>query len=400
MGSFIDVSDRFGGYLSLPQEQRGPLLLVLQEIFGVNDNIQSVCDEFAQEGYVAFAPDLFWRQRPGIRLEPRAPGAMEQALGLLDRFSDDEAMDDLRRSIAFLKARYACEGDVGAVGYCLGGRIAYLALLHTEVRVAASYYGVGLEQVIGQALPPGKKALLHVAGQDTYCPPAAQRVLVEAGRASPAVRVHLYPECHHAFARQGGDHFEAVSASNAYDRTIVFLKSHIGPRYDLEALWEAHLDFEFTTRDAGRTMATMVPSPYVNHIPTMTGGVGYADLHRFYSEYFIPCNPADMKQISVSRTVGVNQIVDEVIMSFTHDRAIEWLLPGVAPTGKFVKFGLIGVVKFRGNKICHEHIYWDQASVLAQVGLIDPSGLPVLGAEAAEKILDNGLASNRLIATW
>jgi carboxymethylenebutenolidase len=132
----------------------------------------------------------------------------------------------------------------------------------------------------------------------------------------------------------------------------------------------------------------------------MTGGVGYADLHRFYRDYFIGANPADTAQLTVSRTVGARQIVDEVIFSFTHDRRMEWLLPGVEPTGRKVRFGLVGIVRFRGSRICHEHIYWDQATVLAQLGLIDAHQLPVVGAEGADKIIDNGLASNRLIRSW
>lgn len=400
MGTFINITDHFGGYLALPEDGDGPILLVLQEIFGVNENIKSICEEFAQEGYVAFAPDLFWRQGPRISLDPGAPDTMAQALACLDRFSDEEAVEDLNTCIAYLRDRYASKDGIGAVGYCMGGRIAYLALLRTDVTVAVSYYGVGLEQLVGQLPPAGKKALFHVAELDSYCPPEAQRVLRDAARPGMALKAHFYQGCHHAFARRGGDHFEAVPASNAYDRTISFIKSEIGPVYDLEALWEAHLDYEFTTRNPDKTMQTMVASPYVNHIPTMTGGVGYTDLHRFYRDYFINCNPDDMQQVSVSRTVGVNQIVDEVIMSFTHDRKIEWLLPNVEPTGRFVKFGLIGVVKFRGKKLCHEHIYWDQASVLVQVGLLDPRGLPVLGAESAEKILDNSIASNQLIASW
>ena len=147
-------------------------------------------------------------------------------------------------------------------------------------------------------------------------------------------------------------------------------------------------------------MATMVAEPYVNHIPTMTGGVGYRDLRRFYADYFIGANPDDTMQVSVSRTQGARQIVDELVFSFTHDRRIEWLLPGVEPTGRHVRFGLVGVVRFRGDKLCHEHIYWDQATVLVQVGLLDASRLPVLGAEAADKIIDNSLPSNRLIRSW
>jgi carboxymethylenebutenolidase len=147
-------------------------------------------------------------------------------------------------------------------------------------------------------------------------------------------------------------------------------------------------------------MATMVDEPYVNHIPTMTGGVGQRELSRFYRYHFVHGNPEDMALTPISRTVGASQIVDEFIMTFTHDREVDWLLPGVAPTGKRVEIPMLGVVKFRGPKLYHEHIYWDQASVLVQIGLLDPSGLPVAGRETAQKLLDESLPSNTLMPSW
>jgi len=147
-------------------------------------------------------------------------------------------------------------------------------------------------------------------------------------------------------------------------------------------------------------MRTMVAQPYVNHVPTMTGGFGQAELHRFYRDHFIPGNPADMRSIPISRTVGVDRIVNEGILCFTHDREIEWMLPGVAPTGRYVEVALVGIVTFRGDKLVHEHIYWDQASVLVQIGLLDPSGLPVAGVESARKVLHPELPSNGLMRHW
>lgn len=186
----------------------------------------------------------------------------------------------------------------------------------------------------------------------------------------------------------------------AHERTVAALRRSIGPEYDLSALWEEHIRHEFATRDVPATMATMVAEPYVNHIPTMTGGVGYAQLSRFYQHHFVHGNPADMALTPISRTVGATQIVDEFIMTFTHDSAIDWMLPGVAPTGRTVQIPMLGVVKFRGPKLCHEHIYWDQASVLVQVGLLDPAGLPIAGRETADKLLDESLPSNTLMPSW
>lgn len=128
---------------------------------------------------------------------------------------------------------------------------------------------------------------------------------------------------------------------------------------------------EFAVKDAAATLRTMVRHPYVNHIPTLTGGIGAPELLRFYRDFFIPCNPASMTNKLLSRTIGSNRIVDEMYITFTHDREIPWLLPGVPPTGKKVEIAMVGVVKIRGGKLCHEHLYWDQASVLVQIGLLD-----------------------------
>jgi carboxymethylenebutenolidase len=156
---------------------------------------------------------------------------------------------------------------------------------------------------------------------------------------------------------------------------------------DLPALWQEHTDHEFVTRDTEATLATMVDDAYVNHIPVMTGGHGKDALRAFYSQDFIPRMPADTTLTPVSRTVGENQLVDEMIFSFTHTEEMPWMLPGVAATGRFVKVALVVIVKFRDGKLAHEHIYWDQASVLKQIGLLNDPSLPVCGAEAAEKVL-------------
>ncbi len=156
---------------------------------------------------------------------------------------------------------------------------------------------------------------------------------------------------------------------------------------DLPALWQEHTDHEFVTRDTEATLGTMVEDAYVNHIPVMTGGRGKEALRRFYSMDFIPKMPPDTTLTPVSRTVGENQLVDEMIFSFTHTEEMPWMLPGVAPTNRFVKIPLVVIVKFRDGKLAHEHIYWDQASVLKQIGLLTDPSLPVFGAETADKVI-------------
>lgn len=159
-------------------------------------------------------------------------------------------------------------------------------------------------------------------------------------------------------------------------------------KHDLIKLWEEHTADEFVTRDTEATLNTMVEDAYVNHIPTMTGGHGRAALRRFYSCDFIPVMPPDTKLTPVSRTVGEDQIVDEIVFSFTHTQEMPWMLPGVAPTNRRVEIPMIAIVHFRDGKLAHEHIYWDQASVLKQIGLLNDPSLPVCGVESARKVLD------------
>jgi carboxymethylenebutenolidase len=157
---------------------------------------------------------------------------------------------------------------------------------------------------------------------------------------------------------------------------------------DLSALWEEHTAHEFATRNTEATLATMVDDAYVNHIPVLTGGRGKAELRRFYSTDFIPKMPPDTTLTPISRTVGKDQLVDEMIFSFTHTIEMPWMLPGIAPTNKRVRIPLVAIVHFREGKLAHEHIYWDQASVLKQIGLLTDTTLPVRGAETADKVLE------------
>src|SRR5436189_4959220 len=165
----------------------------------------------------------------------------------------------------------------------------------------------------------------------------------------------------------------------------------------LRQLWEEHVRHEFVTHNTEDTLATMVEDAYVNHIPVLTGGVGRDELRKFYSERFIPQMPPDTEMTSISRTIGNDQVVDEMVFKFTHTIRMDWMLPGLAPTGKRVEVPLVAIVRFREGKLAHEHIYWDQASALVQLGLLDPTTLPVAGVDSARKALDPSLPSNALI---
>jgi carboxymethylenebutenolidase len=160
-------------------------------------------------------------------------------------------------------------------------------------------------------------------------------------------------------------------------------------------LFEKHVNAELAG-NLDVTMATMSDAPHLNHVPTMAGGVGREGVHAFYRDHLVgKFFPPDVKMVSVSRTVGETGIVDEVLISFTHTATIDWLLPGVAPTGKPVEMAVAVIVGIKDGKITHEHIYWDQASVLVQVGLLDPKGLPVGGAEVARKVANPNLPFRR-----
>ena len=157
---------------------------------------------------------------------------------------------------------------------------------------------------------------------------------------------------------------------------------------EMIAKWDEHISYEFSTRDVSSTIATMVEDAYVNHVPVMTGGYGREALRRFYAEDFISLMPADTSIKLISRTLGQDQLVDEMIFSFTHTEEMPWMLPGVPPTYRHVDVPLVVVVGFREGKLAHERIYWDQSSVLKQIGLLTDTSLPVFGAETAQRLLD------------
>lgn len=405
MAHYIDIpandgAGSFKGWLALPASGTGPGLVVGQEIFGINQNMRDVAEMYAEEGYVALVPDLFWRQHPGVDLGD-TQADFQQALAYFGGLDLDLAIDDIRATIATLRALPQVTGPaVGYVGFCMGGKLAYLAAARTDVACAVGYYGMGIEDYLDEAPNINGKLVLHFAGDDAYCDADARAKIIPVLSTQAGSESYVYPGVDHAFARVGGMHFDKSATMMAHGRTIAALKATIGPDFNLSFLWDEHVRHEFEARNVPDTMATMVAEPYVNHIPTLTGGVGQKQLARFYQHHFVHGNPADMRMIPLSRTVGALQVVDEFIMCFTHDREIDWMLPGVAPTGKYVEIAMVAIISFRGDKLYHEHIYWDQASVLVQVGLLAQAGLPVAGIESAKKLLDETVPSNGLMARW
>src|SRR6266487_3731265 len=395
--------EEFDAYMALPASGYGPGIVVLQEIFGVNEYMRTVCDWYASHGFVAICPDLFWRQESGIQLTDSSEAEWQKAFSLYQGLNEAKAVEDSAAAVKFLRRHPACNGRVGTVGFCLGGNLAWLLSVRFKPDCAVGYYGVGIKTTLNEASNLSSPFMLHIAGKDQYCPPDAQTAIHAALDSNPLATIHDYPDQDHAFGRPGGEHYDANAAELANLRTLEFFVRNLAgvglatAQKSLSDRWDEHVKYEFATRDTEDTLKTMVPDAYVNHVPVMTGGVGHDQLRKFYSKRFIPQMPPDTSMTPVSRTVGIDRVVDEMVFEFTHTIRMDWMVPGVQPTGKHVKVPLIVVVHFRDGKLAHEHIYWDQASVLVQLGLLDDSKLPVAGVESGEKVLHPRLPANDLM---
>jgi carboxymethylenebutenolidase len=390
----------FDAYLALPAGNRGPGVVLLQEIFGINQVMRSIADWYAGHGFVVICPDLFWRQERGVQLTDQTDAEWKRAFELYQGLDEGKAVEDAGAALNFLRNHAACTGKVGTVGFCLGGKLAYLLAVRWRPDCGVGYYGVGIENALDEISNLSNPLMLHIAQRDQFCPPEAQARIHAALGSNPAVTLHDYAGQDHAFARVGGAHYDPASAELANLRTLEFFTRNLAGGREpaaLSALWDDHVKYEFVTRDTEDTLKTMVEDAYVNHVPVMTGGVGREALREFYSRRFIPQMPPDTSMTPVSRTIGADRVVDEMVFEFTHTIRMDWMLPGVAPTGRHVKVPLVVIVHFRGDKLAHEHIYWDQASVLAQLGLIDASHLPIAGVESARKVLDPHLPANELM---
>lgn len=399
-----DNDSFFSAYCVLPAAGHGPAVIVLQEIFGVNQHIREVADFYAEEGYIAIAPDLFHQFEPGIELG-YGETDFEQAFDYFKRFDIERALADIQATIDHARSmpqvsQTGGRKGVGVVGFCLGGKLAYLSAATCAIDCAVCYYGVGIDQSLDHAGAIECPVVMHFGGRDPFSPPEAIDRICAAFAGRNEVHVHVYEDADHAFNRWGNDHYVPAAAALAHSRSLAVLRRTLGPVFDLGALADYHFHLEFAARDPDETMETMVAEPYVNHVPTMTGGTGHDELHRFYKHHFIANNPDDMKMVPISRTIGVDRMVDEFVLCFTHDRVIDWMLPGIEATHKYVEIPFVVIVAFRGDKLYNEHIYWDQASLLVQIGKLDPAGLPIAGVETARKLMDKTRPANTLMPNW
>ena len=217
----------FGAYLASPASGKGPGIIVIQEIFGINDFVKEVADHYAEKGYFALAPDLFWRLEPGVVLTDKTQEHWQKAFSLMQRFDIDKGIEDIQASISHLRKVPGVTGKVGAVGYCLGGQLAFLTATRTDVDAAVGYYGVYIQTRLGEANKIKKPLMLHIAGKDQFVPPEAQQQITDGLKGNSNVTIYVYPEMDHAFARTGGEHFDKANADLANTRTENFFRQNL-----------------------------------------------------------------------------------------------------------------------------------------------------------------------------
>jgi carboxymethylenebutenolidase len=224
----IKVPDgSFSAYLSLPKSTPAPGILVIQEIFGVNKVMRDLADGYAAKGYVALCPDLFWRQEPGVQITDKTDEEWQRAFKLMQGFNQTKGVEDLIASLDHLRGRGECSGKAGTVGYCLGGKLAYFMATRSSADCNVSYYGVGIETVLDEAGAITKPLLMHIAEKDRFVSPEAQKQILDALGKNPRVETYVYPGCDHAFAREGGAHWNAEAARLANQRTEAFFKKYL-----------------------------------------------------------------------------------------------------------------------------------------------------------------------------
>ncbi|MBM3521551.1 MAG: dienelactone hydrolase family protein [Alphaproteobacteria bacterium] len=219
---------RFTGYVAGPKSGKGAGILVIQEIFGVNKVMRDLCDGLAAAGYFALCPDLFWRQQPGIQITDKTEAEWARAFELYKGFDVAKGVGDLKASLAQLRGVAGCTGKVGTVGYCLGGKLAYLMATRSDADCNVGYYGVAIEADLGEAAKIAKPLMLHIAEKDSLVPPVAQTQIKTALGGNRNVTLHAYAGMEHAFARIGGQHYDKSAADQANARTAAFFKQHLG----------------------------------------------------------------------------------------------------------------------------------------------------------------------------
>jgi carboxymethylenebutenolidase len=218
----------FSAYVARPMAAKAPAVVVIQEIFGVNQVMRDITDGVAGQGFLAICPDLFWRIEPGIDITDKSEAEWKRAFELFNAFDVDQGVRDIRATIDHVRADPGCSGKVGAVGFCLGGLLAFLTATRTDADASVGYYGVGIEGRVGEAEKLTHPLMLHIAEADQFVPKPAQQIIVQALKNHPDIEIHSYPGRDHAFARPGGEHYDEADAKLAGGRTLSFFRRTLG----------------------------------------------------------------------------------------------------------------------------------------------------------------------------
>lgn len=223
-----DGSGEFSAYVARPASGSGPGVLCIQEIFGINHAMRDIAEHWAGRGYIAVAPDLFWRQEPGVDITDRTEEEWAKAFSLYQGFDVDKGIDDLRATVSHMRAMDGCSGKVGTVGFCLGGKLAYMLACRADTDANVGYYGVGIEELLDEAASITKPLMLHIAEEDGFVPKEAQAKVRDGLAGNPNATVHTYPGMDHAFARIGGKPYDEGNADLANGRTAELFRKALG----------------------------------------------------------------------------------------------------------------------------------------------------------------------------
>lgn len=235
MGETVQVTSKdgaFAAYVARPAGgaagAKAPAIVVIQEIFGVNAFVRNVADRLASEGFLCIAPDLFWRIEPGVDITDKSQAEWDKAFALYNAFDVDKGVGDIDLALEHIRADPGCNGKVGAVGFCLGGLLAFLTATRTDADACVGYYGVGIETHLAEADKLAEPLMLHIAEEDGFVPKQAQTMIKQALGNHREVTLHSYPGRDHAFAREGGEHYDAADAAKANERTLAFFRKRLG----------------------------------------------------------------------------------------------------------------------------------------------------------------------------
>ncbi len=370
-GNWVKIlDDVFWGYLALPESGAGPGLILLSEIFGVNNHIRKMAHKFASEGYVVLAPDMFYRACP--RYEASYKGSdFKQGLALINSLKPKDILSDLDTVFAKISAMPEVTGGIGVTGYCMGGSLAFRMACELDIKIAVCYYGGHIVKNLDKVNNIKGKVVLHFAQIDEYISLDDVNKIKAAFGGRPDCQIYYYPGTQHGFNCDERPSYNHINAQIAYARSLDALRLNIGPTLDLNQTWQDFENKALKSSSIDEIAAMLTPESYIYVLPSLAGAKSSSDTARFFSNFNKANLPDDFKVSLVSRTVSANRIIDEIIISFTHSKPVPFLIPNISPTFKPVKFIAIVICEFKANKLSFERIYYDLAVILSQLDLID-----------------------------